>query len=82
MLKRNFIRQNKISFAIILFVILLSIIHITSPNFLYNKDGTFREFGLGYTKKTVLHMWLIVIVTAILCYLMVLYYLMYPQMVY
>ena len=82
MLTRNFIRQNKISFAIILFVILLSVIHITSPNFLYNKDGTFREFGLGYTKKTVLPMWLIVIVTAILCYLLVLYYLMYPKIFY
>lgn len=82
MLKRNFIRQHKVSFAIILFVLSLTVIHITKPNFLYKKDNTFREFGLGYLKKTVLPIWLIVIVIAILCYLSVLYYLSDTSMVY
>ncbi len=81
MLKRNFIRQHKVSFAIILFIILLSIIHTIKPNFIYKKDGTFREFGLGYIKKTVLPIWLIIIMMAILCYLFVLYYLSYPTMI-
>ncbi len=82
MLKRNFIRQHKVSFAIILFIILLSIIHSIKPNFIYKKDGTFREFGLGYIKKTVLPIWLIIIMMAILCYLFVLYYLSYPSLIY
>ena len=82
MLKRNFIRQHKVSFAIILFIILLSIIHSVKPNFIYKKDGTFREFGLGYIKKTVLPIWLIIIMMAILCYLFVLYYLSYPSLIY
>ena len=51
MLKRNFIRQHKVSFAIILFILSLTFIHTTKPNFLYKKDDTFREFGLGYLKK-------------------------------
>ena len=63
-------------------ILSLSVIHTTKPNFLYKKDDTFREFGLGYLKKTVLPIWLIVIVIAILCYLSVLYYLSYPSMVY
>ena len=82
MLKRNLIRHHKVSFAIILFILSLTVIHTTKPNFLYKKDDTFREFGLGYLKKTVLPIWLIVIITAILCYLSVLYYLSYPSMVY
>tara|TARA_Y100000992_G_scaffold282687_1_gene231407 strand:- start:832 stop:1119 length:288 start_codon:yes stop_codon:yes gene_type:complete len=82
MLKRNFIKQHKASFSIILFIIILGIIHNIKPNFIYKKDNTFREFGLGYIKKTVLPMWFIVIVTAILCYLFILYYLEYPRMTY
>lgn len=82
MLKTSFIRKNKLSFAIILFLLVLSFLHTTKPNFIYNKNGTFREFGLGYLKKTVLPMWLIVIITAILSYLFILYYITVPNMVY
>ena len=82
MLNKNFIRKNKISFSILLFLLLLSLIHSSKPNFIYNKDGTFREFGVGYVKKTVLPMWLIIIVTAILCYLFILYYLSNPKLIY
>lgn len=82
MLKANFIKKHKVSFAIILFISILAVIHTSKPNFLYKKDGTFREFGIGFIKKTVLPMWLIVIVTAILCYLFVLYYLSNPKLIY
>lgn len=82
MLKTSFIRKNKLSFAIILFLIVLSFLHTIKPNFIYNKNGTFREFGLGYLKKTVLPMWLIVIITAILCYLFILYYITVPNVMY
>ncbi len=82
MISRNFIRQNIISFSIILFLIIFSTIHICKPNFIYNKDGTFRDFGLGYRNKTILPMWLIVIVTAIICYLCILYFLAFPKIVY
>ncbi len=82
MLKTSFIRKNKLSFAIILFLIVLSFLHTIKPNFIYNKNGTFREFGLGYLKKTVLPMWLIVIITAILCYLFILYYITVPIVMY
>lgn len=82
MISRTFIRQNIISFSIILFLICFSLVHILKPNFIYNKDGTFRDFGLGYRNKTILPMWLIVIITAILCYLGVLYFLAFPKILY
>lgn len=82
MIPRNFIRQNIISVSIILFLIFFTLVHIIKPNFIYNKDGTFRDFGLGYRNKTILPMWLVVIITAILCYLCVLYLLAFPKILY
>lgn len=52
-------------------------IHILKPSFIYNDDGGFRQFGLGYRNKTVFPIWIISIVAAILCYLFILYYLAY-----
>ena len=82
MISRSFIRSNIISFSIILFLIIFTLIHTIKPNFIYNKNGTFRDFGLGYRNKTILPMWLIVIITAILCYLFVLYLLAFPKILY
>ena len=47
------------------------------PNFLYNKDGSIREFGVGYKNKTILPLWLFSIILGILTYVIVLYYLQY-----
>jgi len=82
MISRSFIRSNIISFSIILFLIIFTLIHTIKPNFIYNKNGTFRDFGLGYRNKTILPMWLIVVITAILCYLFVLYLLAFPKILY
>jgi len=50
-----------------------------APHFLYNQDGSLREFGLGYRKKTVVPIWLVALILAILSYLCVLYYLAIPK---
>jgi hypothetical protein len=50
------------------------------PAFIYNEDGTFKDFGVGYKKKTVLPIWLIVIFLAVISYLAVLYYIMFPKL--
>jgi hypothetical protein len=44
-----------------------------NPSFLYNEDGSLREFGVGYSSKTVLPIWLIAILLGILSYLFVYY---------
>ena len=47
---------------------------------MYNKDGSLRQFGIGYQKKTILPAWLIAIVVAIMSYFGVLYYISLPKM--
>ena len=72
---REFILDNKLSVAVCIFVIVFFLIHYSKPSFVYNKDGSFREFGVGYRHKTVIPNWLVSIVIGIFSYLGVLYYL-------
>lgn len=65
--------QNKLSFAILLFLIIFSVIHYLKPALIYNEQGGFRHFGLGYKQKTVIPIWIVSIVLAIMCYLVVYY---------
>ena len=70
----RFIRENINLSSIVLFIVIFSIIQIIKPTFLYNKDGSLREFGIGYKNKTIFPVWLLSIVLGILCYLSVKYY--------
>ena len=79
-INRNFMRQNITSLSIILFLIVFAFINYLKPNFLYSKDGTLREFGIGYTNKTVVPIWLIAIILSIFSYFSILYYLASPKM--
>ena len=76
---RNFIRDNVTLVAIILFIIIFSMIQLSKPAFLYNTDGSIREFGVGYKNKTILPIWLLSIVLGIVCYLIVVYYIANPK---
>lgn len=80
-MNRNYIRSNITTIAIIIYVLLYTIIIMLKPAIIYNKDGSLREFGLGYKKKTVIPVWLLAICLAILSYFSVLYYLTYPKMI-
>ena len=40
---------------------------------MYDNDGAFRQFGVGYKHKTVVPIWLVAIITSILSYTFVLY---------
>jgi hypothetical protein len=78
-MNRTFIRNNITSISIIIFIILFTIIQIIEPAFLYDRDGSFRSFGIGKQKKTIIPIWLVTIILAILVYLFVLYYLAFPK---
>ena len=71
---RTFARNNTTMASIILFLLVFTFIQLNKPSFLYNKDGSIREFGVGYKNKTILPIWLLSLVLGILCYLAVLYY--------
>jgi uncharacterized membrane protein YjgN (DUF898 family) len=59
--------------AVFIFLIFFGIINAFRPSFIYNKDLSFRRFGIGYKNKTVIPIWLMSIVLAILVYVLVTY---------
>jgi hypothetical protein len=69
----NIIRNNLAGSAIVLYIIVFMLVQYMNPSFLYNEDGSLREFGVGYSSKTVLPIWLIAILLGILSYLFVYY---------
>jgi hypothetical protein len=72
-LSRTFIARNKVNVAIVIFIILFSAFHYLKPGFAYNREGGYRPFGLGFKNKTVIPIWIISIIFAILSYLVVLF---------
>ena len=73
-MNKYYIRENVTLISILLFVIIFGFIQMMKPNFLYNTDGSLREFGVGYKNKTIFPAWLLSLVLGILCYLAVMYY--------
>ena len=78
-MSRQFIRNNVTLVAIIIFFIIFVPLQLMKPAFLYNHDGSIREFGIGYKNKTIVPLWLLSIILGIFSYLFVLYYLAYPK---
>ena len=74
----DFVRRNIVSSAILLYIFVYVVIIYSRPSFLYNKDGTFRQFGVGYSSKTVIPVWLLAIFLSILCYFLVMFYVRVP----
>lgn len=70
---KPFIRNNLAGSAIVLYVIIFMLIQYANPAFIYNDDGSLREFGVGYSSKTVFPIWLVAIILGILSYLFVYY---------
>jgi len=78
-MSKNYIRENPTLIAIVLFIAIYGAIIIMKPSCFYNKDGSIREFGVGYRNKTILPMWLLSLVLGIVCYLAVIYYINYSN---
>jgi hypothetical protein len=72
-----FIGRNKLNVSLLIFLILFFMIHYLKPSIVYDENGEFRQFGVGYRHKTVIPIWLVAIITAIFSYLFVLSYLAY-----
>jgi hypothetical protein len=79
-MNRTYIRENAPLFAIVLFLIMFVSIQMIKPAFLYNKDGSVREFGVGYRNKTILPIWLLSLILGIISYLIVMYYVASPKL--
>jgi hypothetical protein len=80
LINKNYIREHITLISIILFVFMFGIIVMIKPAFLYNKDGSIREFGVGYKNKTILPIWLLSLILGITSYLLVMFYLASPKL--
>ena len=76
---KNYIREHMTLVSIILFIIIFGFIQIMKPSCFYNKDGSIREFGIGYKNKTILPIWLLSLVLGLVCYLTVMYYVTFSR---
>ena len=76
---RRIVKENITLISIILFIVIFGIIQLSKPACFYNKDGSIREFGVGYKNKTILPIWLLSLLLGILCYLAVFYYINTPR---
>ena len=74
MFEKRWVRQNKIVVDILIYIILFGLVNLLTPAFMYNPDGSLKEFGVGFRKKTIIPAWLISIFLAILSYFSVVYY--------
>jgi hypothetical protein len=72
-INQYFIKRNITSFSILVFLAAFATIQSFKPRFMYNEDGSLRQFGIGFQRKTVIPAWLVAIIIAILSYLLVLY---------
>ena len=71
---QSWISKDYIIYVVILiFIILFGLVNAFRPTIIYNKDLSFRRFGIGYKNKSVLPIWLFSIVLAILVYVVVMY---------
>lgn len=77
---RGYIRENITLVSVIMFIIIFGTIQMMKPTCLYNRDGSIREFGIGYRNKTIFPIWLLSLCLGILCYLFVMYYVANPRM--
>ena len=74
---KTLIRNNLAGAAILLYIVVFMLVQYMNPSFLYNEDGSLREFGVGYSSKTILPIWLIAIILGILSYV-TMYYISLP----
>ncbi len=78
-MNRSFILKNINLTAIMIFLFLYTILVTVKPGLMFTKEGLIRDFGIGYKNKTVTPVWLITIIIAILSYLLVHIFILYPK---
>ena len=69
----SYLNKNLSLVSIIIFLILFTLVVIFKPKVMFDKNNIPKIFGLGYKNKTIIPIWLFIIIIAILSYLLVLY---------
>ena len=76
---RQFIVNNIMLVSLIVFLVLFAIILTYKPGLMFDKNGKPREFGIGYKNKTILPLWLTVIILAIASYFFIVCYINFDR---
>jgi len=69
---RNFAKNQTLLLSVVLFLLVFYLVNYLKPRFLYNTNGSIRQFGIGYKNKTIFPIWIMAICLAILCHVFVL----------
>jgi hypothetical protein len=70
----NSIRYDIVFIIIGVYICLYAGIVYLKPSFMYDeKNGCFRQFGVGYKNTTILPLWLVSILLAIISYFLCIY---------
>ena len=69
---KKILRIYKVQFSIFIFLIAFSLFHWIKPSFAYQPNGAYRPFGVGYKHKTIVPIWIVAIIFAIMSYLLIL----------
>ena len=69
----RYINNNLSLISIIIFLFIFTLTIIFKPKIMFDRKNIPKIFGLGYKNKTILPIWLFIIIVAILSYLLVLY---------
>ena len=71
---KSIVRKHFVSISILIYISIYMMIMYLKPGFLFQKNGSLREFGIGYRNKTIIPVWFIAIFIATLSYFSVMYY--------
>jgi len=71
---KQVVRRNVVSISILVYICIYLLVMYLKPSFLFQKDGSLRDFGIGYRNKTVIPVWFLAIFIATLSYFSVMYY--------
>lgn len=69
MIDATFVRNNLVLIAISIFIVVYASINVLKPGFMYNRDGSLRQFGVGRKFNTVVPAWLVSILVALFSYM-------------
>jgi hypothetical protein len=76
---KQFVIKNINLVSIVVFLILFALVMFIKPSIIFDTNGRPREFGIGYKNKTILPLWLTVIILAIASYFFIVYYINFDR---
>ena len=70
---RKLLRLYKLPLSLLIFIITFVCFHFIKPGCTYEKNGSFRQFGVGFKHKTIISGWVVSILLSVSSYLFILY---------